>query len=599
VAVAQISAAVAKVSGDAQMGTVGAQLAGAIEVEVRDSRGNPVPGGRPNTTVDFAAGQGGSVTVATIQADASGRATTMWTLGTGAGAQDLTASIAGGGISTEFAATAGAGAADTIALESGDAQSGQIGVALADSLVVRVVDQFGNPVAGHMVTFAVTSGGGSVSPTMVATGADGLAATEWTLGGTVGTQNAEAQAATALTGSPVAFTATATNPIAASVEVFEGDGQFGLVGFDVNVAPAVLVRDQANDPFAGATVTFMVETGGGSLTLGTAISDADGVARVGSWEIGGAPGANTMSATVTGGAITGNPVTFTVTGEAAGYDVELRYQAGTTPTAAQEAAFDNAAAFWQTIIFRDQVDVPLNVDASACGIGTLMETVDDIVIFVRFAAIDGAGGVLAQAGTCDLPPPGLRSSNNLPVLGVMTMDNADLAGLEANGRLEAVVRHEMGHALGFAGGAQGLFTIKGFLQNPSLPGSPGVDTHFNGPQAITAMDAVGGADYAGGAKVPVENNAVSGQADSHWRESVFDAELMTPIIENVGTPNPFSRVTAAAMLDLGYGVNLAGAEAFALAAPPLGARLARVRQSLANDVLNYVLPPDAVRGRGR
>ena len=68
------------------------------------------------------------------------------------------------------------------------------------------------------------------------------------------------------------------------------------------------------------------------------------------------------------------------------------------------------------------------------------------------------------------------------------------------------------------------------LRNPSRPSSPGVDTYFAGPLAIAAFDAAGGTAYTG-EKVPVENNAVAGQADAHWRESVLGSELMTPLLE--------------------------------------------------------------------
>jgi hypothetical protein len=583
VGVAQVVSQLAKTGGDQQTAEVGTLLVTAIEVELRDSRGNPVPGGVvPNTTVQFAAANGGSVTNNLVVANAGGRASTTWTLGTGVGTQQVDVSLVGGSATTQFSASATASAADTLALVSGDSQIGQIGVPLTDSLVVRVVDAFGNLVSGHQVTFSATAGG-AVSPVTVTTGANGQAATEWTLGPGVGAQSAQADAETAISGSPVSFSATATNPQAASVVVFEGADQIGLVGFALNTPPAVRVLDQVGDPFPGATVDFQVETGGGSITAGSTVSDANGVARVGSWTIGGSAGANTLSATVTGSGITGNPVTFTATGQAAAYTIVITYQAGTNPTAAQQAAFDNAAAFWQTIIFQDQADAPLNVDASACGIGIVNKTIDDIEIFVTFAAIDGVNGTLAQAGRCDTSPPTLRA-NGLPVLGVMTMDNADLPNLEANGTLQPTITHEMGHALGFDGA---MFSFKTFLTNPSLPSSPGADTHFDGPQAIAAMNASGGSGYAG-AKVPLENNAISGQADSHWRESVFDAELMTPFIEAAATPMPVSRVTAAALLDLGYGVNLAGAQTFSLSAPPLAAaRAPGIKISLGADAVFY------------
>ena len=64
-----------------------------------------------------------------------------------------------------------------------------------------------------------------------------------------------------------------------------------------------------------------------------------------------------------------------------------------------------------------------------------------------------------------------------------------------------LILHELGHALGFGT----LWASKGLLENPSLPARRGADTHFDGPSAVTAFDAVGGGSYTGGQKVPVEN----------------------------------------------------------------------------------------------
>src|SRR6185503_19461423 len=63
-------------------------------------------------------------------------------------------------------------------------------------------------VAGTTVTFAASAGNGTVTPGTTATASDGTASTSWTLGSTAGTENLTA-AALGLTGSPVAFTATA------------------------------------------------------------------------------------------------------------------------------------------------------------------------------------------------------------------------------------------------------------------------------------------------------------------------------------------------------------------------------------------------------
>ncbi len=78
------------------------------------------------------------------------------------------------------------------------------------------------------------------------------------------------------------------------------------------IAPSVKVTDKFGNPVAGASVTFNPVTGGG-LANGAAVNTgADGIATVGSWRLGTAAGANTLSAGT--GSLT--PVTFTATATA-------------------------------------------------------------------------------------------------------------------------------------------------------------------------------------------------------------------------------------------------------------------------------------------
>jgi hypothetical protein len=62
--------------------------------------------------------------------------------------------------------------------------------------------------------------------------------------------------------------------------------------------------------------------------------------------------------------------------------------------------------------------------------------------------------------------------------------------------------------------------------------------------------------------VPVEATGGAGTRDSHWRESIFALELMSGFVDTPG--NPLSRLTVASLEDLGYRVNLAAAEPYAL-----------------------------------
>lgn len=76
--------------------------------------------------------------------------------------------------------------AQVVTAFSGNGQSGTVGAALALPLVARVTDSTGKPVPGATVTFAVTSGSGTVSPPSAQTDTGGRAQTALTLGQSAG-----------------------------------------------------------------------------------------------------------------------------------------------------------------------------------------------------------------------------------------------------------------------------------------------------------------------------------------------------------------------------------------------------------------------------
>lgn len=96
----------------------------------------------------------------------------------------------------------------TMQLAGGNNQSGALGAILPQQISARIVDAAGVPVPNVIVTFAVMSGGGSVSPQTTTTNAGGLASTNWTLGIATGNQTATASAA-GMQNSPVTFIAAA------------------------------------------------------------------------------------------------------------------------------------------------------------------------------------------------------------------------------------------------------------------------------------------------------------------------------------------------------------------------------------------------------
>ncbi|MEP6590449.1 MAG: hypothetical protein ABJC19_04620 [Gemmatimonadota bacterium] len=89
---------------------------------------------------------------------------------------------------------------------------------------------------------------------------------------------------------------------------FAGDLQVLTPSTSVTVLPAVRITDQAFNTVAGVTVTFSVASGGGTVTGGTAITDANGVARVGGWTMGPTAGTNSLSAAAKD--VTGSPAVF-------------------------------------------------------------------------------------------------------------------------------------------------------------------------------------------------------------------------------------------------------------------------------------------------
>lgn len=133
--------------------------------------------------------------------------------GKAAGTRTLRFTATGLDAATSAAVVVLPGPAALVGAASATNQTASPGGAVADPPAVRVTDADGNPVAGSIVSYAVTAGGGLVTGSPAATGADGVARVgSWTLG-TSGAQVVQATAAD-LPGSPVDFTATARSPAA-------------------------------------------------------------------------------------------------------------------------------------------------------------------------------------------------------------------------------------------------------------------------------------------------------------------------------------------------------------------------------------------------
>lgn len=137
----------------------------------------------------------------------------------------------------------------SLTLVGGDAQSGVVGAALAQPLVVTVKDTDGAVLSGQAVTWSVTSGGGSVSSASTTSGSDGSASVTWTLGGSVGAQTVTAT----VSSFTVTFTATAAAGAQATVVVTPATEMLEALGATVQLTAEV--KDAFGNT-TGGTVTW-------------------------------------------------------------------------------------------------------------------------------------------------------------------------------------------------------------------------------------------------------------------------------------------------------------------------------------------------------
>ena len=212
--------------------------------------------------------------------------------------------------------------AKSITIISGNDQTGQPGEPLENIVEVLVKDQHDNAFAETIVHFSVTEG--LVSPTSAQTDARGIASTSWTLGQSTGTQTLgitafKTDGTTPLLNAPLSAIANVEGEQqeAASLELVSGDNQTGIVNEPLANPIIIRVLDQFENPFAGATVTYIPY---GSEDPSTRTSDANGLVSI-NWTLSGL--VNTQNLTVTSfkpdgtTPLTGSPLTITATGTSA------------------------------------------------------------------------------------------------------------------------------------------------------------------------------------------------------------------------------------------------------------------------------------------
>lgn len=330
-----------KVSGDNQVGAPGTVLAAPLVAEVLNPNGNPISG----ATVSFSVtAGGGSVSPASALTNASGQASAVLTLG-GAGVNTVQATAAGVG-SVSFRAVAQQdtvfvsqtpvvpNATDNVAYElgmkfqasepgqvtairywraasetgthtgriwsttgtqlasvafSGETASGWQIQALTSPLPIQANTTYVVSVNTNLY-YAATTGGLASSVTneyvsSVADGANGV------YGGAGAFPTSSYQSSNYFR--DVSFSNTP------SIIKTSGDAQTGAAGTTLPVPLVVEVRDANANPVSGATVSFAVTAGGGSISAASVVTNASGQAST-TLTLGSTGGTDTVQATAAG-----------------------------------------------------------------------------------------------------------------------------------------------------------------------------------------------------------------------------------------------------------------------------------------------------------
>jgi hypothetical protein len=432
-----------------------------------------------------------------------------------------------------------------------EAPTGTAGLPLVNAPSFSVKDANGTILGGVPVSIAVTSGEGTLTNAATRTAAGvPTPVGSWTLGRIVGVNTLTVTVA-GLT--PLVITINSVPGAPASIVPRSG-AQSALAGSNLPNPLSLQVQDQFGNGVPSVVVSFVVTGGGGSISPGSVMTDAAGNATGAIWHLG--KSATDQSALVSAG---GHFITMTAT-VATDFHVTVRFF-GPAPSEAAVAAFHEAAARIRATIVGDLPDVNIpatrntGIDISFCGVNGVIvnEVIDDVLVYASIAPNDGVGNILASASVCVI-----RSQSRLTSIGVIKFDAADIDALISTNRLSSVVLHEMLHVVGFG-------TIWTDTRRPGgvlLSGGGTDNPRYTGSFGISACSMAGGTGACGGGVAVEGLPFTAGTADSHWRESIFDNEVMTGFVEPQGIPMPFSAITIQSLADAGYTVNLLAGEQY-------------------------------------
>lgn len=396
------------------------------------------------------------------------------------------------------------------------------------TLTPVVKDALGNTLTGRSVNYVVAD-------TLIAR----VSANRVTTGAFLGASNRSTLVAANAGNASAQFTVTVAPTTVDSIAILAGSG---FVPVDGQRQLRAVVYSPFGIVIPGVPVTWLSSATSVATVSSTGVVSAQSEGETNVSAVAGTTSASTLLT-----------VNQCGNGPAGAYPIEIRYTDG-APNAAIALAFTCAVARISAAIVGELPPVEYTAfNAGGCVAGTtLNETVPGLLIYATIQPIDGPGRVLGSAGPCYV-----RNGSNIPSVGRMRFDVADLENMITNGSLKNVIMHEMLHVLGIGTiwSAQSLLT--GVGSTPRFIGSLATDA------CLTEHAGVGTCTSG----VPVEDcvgipGCGSGTINSHWKEPTFTNELMTGYIN--GGINPFSKMTIQSLADLGYTVDATQGDEYSL-----------------------------------
>jgi uncharacterized protein (TIGR03437 family) len=261
-------------------GGAGQTLPAAIQVQVYNSVGQPIPGVGISASTGLTAATGPTVACngpgGTALSNANGIASCDLILGNKTGTAAITVNIGGQLSAGPINLTVTPGAPGQMLIIQGNNQSGNPGQTLPSALKAQVLDVSGNILSGVAVKWTVVSGTATLSNVVSTSDPNGYVSALVTLGTSAGTVQISVSAVNS--NATATFTETVNVQLGALTAV-SGGSQSVHTGQAFPLPLIVQLTDTKGNPLPGLAVSFVVTSGSASVNPASATTNAQGQAQ--------------------------------------------------------------------------------------------------------------------------------------------------------------------------------------------------------------------------------------------------------------------------------------------------------------------------------